>query len=101
MKKIVYINLIIIILSFTITVAEEINCTQFDKISSKYLECISNNIKNKSKKLNLQTIAGAKNLKKTLITSTTEGKKMYNISTLKEKLIKFKNSKTLTQFMEK
>ena len=63
----------------TSAVAEKIDCTQFDKLSTKYLECQTTNLKIKSK----------------------ENKDKFDNSTFKEKLVKFKNSKTLTKFMEK
>ena len=63
----------------TSAVAEKIDCTQFDKLSTKYLECQTTNLKIKSK----------------------ENKDKFDNSTFKERLIKFKNSKTLTKYMEK
>ena len=79
MKKIVFITLITCTLANTNTIAEKIDCTQFDKLSAKYLECQTTNLKIKSK----------------------ENKDKFDNSTFKEKLIKFKNSKTLTELMEK
>ena len=79
MKKIIFITLITCLLVTTNTIAEKIDCTQFDKLSAKYLECQKTNFKIKSK----------------------ENKDKFDNSTFKEKLIKFKNSKTLTKFMEK
>ncbi len=79
MKKIIFITLITCALVTTNTMAEKIDCTQFDKLSAKYLECQTTNLKIKSK----------------------ENKDKFDNSTFKEKLIKFKDSKTLTKFMEK
>ena len=101
MKKILFIILITSILTITNVVAEAINCTQLEKISAKYLECEAKNIKNKSKEIKLKVTLGAKELKEKITKNAEDGKKKFNKSTLKEKLIKFKNSKTLTQFMEK
>ena len=79
MKKIMFITLITCALVTTNIMAEKIDCAQFDKLSAKYLECQTTNLKIKSK----------------------ENKDKFDNSTFKEKLIKFKNSKTLTKFMEK
>lgn len=81
--------------------AKKIDCTQFDKISAKYLECSAKNLKEKSGVLKLKVTLGAEELKKKIATNTKDSKKKFNNSSLKEKLIKFKNSKTLTEFMEK
>ena len=79
MKKIIFIALITCTLVITNTMAKKFDCTQFDKLTAKYLECQTTNIKIKSK----------------------EKKDKFDNSTFKEKLIKLKNSKTLTKFMEK
>ena len=63
MKKIIFTALITWTLIVTNTIAEKIDCTQFDKVSAKYLECSAIN--------------------------------------LEKKLVKFKNSKILIEFMEK
>ena len=63
MKRIIFTTLITWVLITANVIAEKIDCTQFDKVSVKYLECSTKN--------------------------------------LKEKLVKFKNSKSLTEFMEK
>ena len=62
MHKIIFTTLITYIVITTNAITEKIDCTQFDKVSVKYLECSAKN--------------------------------------LKEKLVKFKNSKSLTKFME-
>jgi len=100
-KKILFVISITSILIITNVAAEKIDCTQLEKISTKYLECKAKNIKNKSKKIKLKAIAGAEELKEKITTNTNDGKKKFDKSRLKEKLIKFKSSKTLTQFMEK
>ena len=79
MNKIMFTILISYVFVTTSAVAEKIDCTQFDKLSTKYLECQTTNLKIKSK----------------------ENKDKFDNSTFKEKLIKFKNSKTLTKYMEK
>ena len=59
------------------------DCNKFDKLSKEYAKCTAKLIKEKtSEKYN-------------------EGKKKFNKLNLKEKLIKFKNSKSQKEFMEK
>ena len=101
MKKILFIILITLALFITNSIAEKIDCTQFDKVSAKYLECSARNLKEKSLELKLKTTVGTENLKEKIATNVKSGKKKFDKSSLKEKLVKFKNSKTLTEFMEK
>tara|TARA_Y100000992_G_scaffold247387_1_gene178863 strand:+ start:395 stop:580 length:186 start_codon:yes stop_codon:yes gene_type:complete len=60
-----------------------LNCNQFEKLSTKYIEC------------------NAKKLKNDTNNKVVEGKKKFNNSLLKEKLIKFKNSENLMDFLKK
>jgi len=83
MKKIIFTALITWTLITTNAIAEKIDCTKFDKVSTKYLGC------------------SAKNLKEKITTNAKNSKTKFNKLNLKEKLVKFKNSKTLTKFMEK
>ena len=83
-------TLIIFFISVSISSADEIDCNQFDKLSAKYAECTTLKIKEKSK-----------DLKNTAVENINEGKKKFDSSKFKEKLIKFKNSKTLVEFLEK
>ena len=89
MIKILYI-LTIFFISINISSADVIDCDQFDKLSAKYAECTALKIKEKSK-----------DLKNTAVENINESKKKFDSSKLKENLIKFKNSKSLTEFMEK
>ena len=82
--------LITFFISLNNSIAEEIDCGEFDKLSAKYVECSALKLKEKST-----------NLKNTTIEKIDDGKKKFDGSKLKEKLIKFKNSKTLAEFMEK
>ena len=100
MKKIVFITLITSVL-MSKTMAEKIDCNQFEKISAKYIECSAKNLKEKSSGLKLKATVGAEELKDKITTNAKSGKKKFDKSSLKEKLVKFKNSKTLTEFMEK
>ena len=101
MKNIIFTTLITWTLITTNTIAEKIDCTQFDKISAKYLECSAKNLKEKSSKLKLKATVGTEELKEKIITSVKNSKTKFNKSSLKEKLVKFKNSKSLIEFMEK
>ena len=87
MKFIVFIFMFYIGFSSYLFSGEIVDCSQFDKISAKYVEC---------KAKNLKTILN-ENQKK--IKSVSEKKiKKFGI---KEKLIKFKNSKTGSDFLKK
>ena len=77
-------------ISLSNSIAEVIDCNQFDKLSAKYVECSALKLKEKSK-----------DLKNTAVEKIDDGKKKFDSSVLKEKLIKFKNNKTLSEFMEK
>jgi len=101
MKKILFTILITLALVITNAIAEKIDCTQFDKVSAKYLECSAKNLKEKSSEIKLKVIVGAEEIKEKITTNAKSGKKKFDKLNLKEKLVKFKNSKTLTEFMEK
>ena len=101
MKKIIFTALITWALIVTNTIAEKIDCTQFDKVSAKYLECSAINLKEKSSELKLKITVGTEELKEKITTNAKNSKKKFNKLNLKKKLVKFKNSKSLTEFMEK
>ena len=101
MKKLIFITLITLVISITSALANKVDCTQFDKISAKYIECSAKNLKEKSTELKLKVTVGAEELKKKIVTNTKDSKKKFDKSSLKEKLVKFKNSKSLTKFLEK
>ena len=88
------IKVLILLVSFFIAInslqSEEMDCSQFDKLSAKYVECSALQLKQKSN-----------DLKNTTVKKIDESKKKFEGSKLKESLIKFKNSKTLSEFMEK
>ena len=100
MKKIVFITLITSVL-MSKTMAEKIDCNQFEKVSAKYIECSAKNLKEKSSELKLKATVGVEELKDKITTNAKSRKKKFDKSSLKEKLVKFKNSKTLTESMEK
>ena len=101
MKKIVFTVLITWIVVATNALADKIECTQFEKVSAKYIECSAKNLKEKSSELKLKATVGAEELKKKIVTNSKDSKKKFDKSSLKEKLVKFKNSKSLTEFLEK
>jgi len=82
-------------------IAEKIDCNQFEKVSAKYIECSAKNLKEKSSELKLKATVGAEELKEKITTNAKSGKKKFDKSNLKEKIVRFKNSKSLTKFMEK
>ena len=62
--------------------SNEVSCDQFDKLSAKFLECKANELKEKtSQKVN-------------------NSKKKFENSSIKDKLQKFKSSKTLTDLIK-
>ena len=83
MKYRLLISLIYLLSFSNFTLAEDFNCNQFEKLSAKYVEC------------------NAKKIKKDTVNKVEKSKKKFNNSTLKKKLIKFKNSKNLMEFLEK
>jgi hypothetical protein len=101
MKKTIFVILAISILITTNVIAEKIDCTQFDKVSAKYLECSAKNLKDKTLEFKLKATIEAEELKEKITTNAKSEKKKFNKSRLKERIIKFKKSKTLTEFMEK
>ena len=101
MKKIIFTTLITWMLITANAIAEKIDCTQFEKVSAKYIECSAKNLKEKSSELKLKATVGAEELKEKITINAKNSKTKFNKSSLKEKLVKFKNSKTLTEFMEK
>ena len=101
MKKIIFITLITSVLIMSNAMAEKIDCTQFDKVSAKYIECSAKNLKEKSSELKLKVIGGTEEFKEKITTNAKNSKTKFNKSSLREKLVKFKISKSLTEFMEK
>jgi len=96
MKKIIFTTLITLALVTANAIAEKIDCTQFDRVSAKYLECSVKNLKEKSSELELKAAVGVEELKQKIVTNAKNSKTKFNKSNLKEKLVKFKNSKSLT-----
>ena len=101
MKRIIFTTLITWVLIMANALAKKIDCTQFNKVSAKYLECSTKNIKEKSSEIKLKVTVGAEEIKEKITTNAKSGKKKFDKLHLKEKLVKFKNSKSLTEFLEK
>ena len=84
--------LILTLTNINLSVADD--CNKFDKLSKEYTKCKTELIKEK-------TSEKAELIKEKTSEKYKEGKKKLNKLNLKEKLIKFKNSKSHKEFMEK
>ncbi|WP_440654086.1 hypothetical protein [Candidatus Pelagibacter sp. HIMB1506] len=73
--------LILTLANVNLSVADD--CNKFDKLSKEYAKCTAELIKEKTSE------------------KYKEGKKKFNKLNLKDKLIKFKDSKSHKEFMEK
>ena len=81
MKLKIFLSSIILSTITSSVSSNEVNCDQFDKLSAKFLECKANELKEKtSQKVNNR-------------------KKKFENSSIKDKLQKFKSSKTLTDLI--
>ena len=99
--KIINIFFILILILTNNSIAEiTLNCDDFNKLSAKYIECKAKKLKKNINDSNAKEkiTNSAKNIKKKINESKT--KKKFDKSTLKEKLIKLKNSKTGKDFLE-
>ena len=83
MKKNFLFAVTILFFNTTIALSEIQDCNKFDKLSKEYAKCTAELIKEKTSE------------------KYEEGKKKLNKLNLKEKLIKFKNSKSHKEFTEK
>ena len=90
--KIIISALFISLFSFTFSFAED--CSKYDKLSKEYAKCTSN-------KLKKETSQKAEKLKSETVKKIEEGKKKLKNFNLKDKLKKFKNSKSHKEFIEK
>ena len=77
------------------------DCSKFEKLSKEYAKCNTKLLKNNAENLKIKTSEKTENLKKKVTAKIDEGKKKFNKSKLKEKLLKFKNSKNHKEFMDK
>ena len=90
--KIIITVLFIYLFSYTFSSAED--CSKYDKLSKDYAKCTSD-------KLKKETSQKAEEIKSKTAKKIELGKKKLKNFNLKDKLNKFKNSKTLKEFTEK
>ena len=83
MKYRLLISFIYLLFFSNITLAEDLNCNQFEKLSAKYIEC------------------SAKKLKTKTIEKVEIGKDKMESSGINDKIKKLKNSKTLSDLIKK
>ena len=94
--KIIYYILITFLLS-NLAFSNEMDCSQFKKMSAKYIECNAKNFKAKTDK-KANELKVKTNIKATELKAKTDEK--LETSGLKDKLKKFKDSKTLTDLIK-
>ena len=94
MKIIKVIISVLFISLFSLTFSSAEDCSKYDKLSKEYAKCTSN-------KLKKETSQKAEKLKSETVKKIEEGKKKLKNFNLKDKLIKFKNSKSHKEFTEK
>ena len=94
MKIIKILSLVIIIFIYNLSYALAKDCNKYDKLSKDFAKCTSEKLKEKTSKKTTE-------LKELTSKKINESKKKFNSSTFKEKLLKFKDSKTLKEFIEK
>ena len=90
MKKIKVLILFISLIWINPSTVLAQDCSKLDKLSKEYAECNANLLKK-----------NAKSLKEKASDKFKEGKNKFNNFNLKEKLLKFKNSKSHTDFLKK
>jgi len=90
MNKIIVIIISFYLLSINLSIAETKDCTQYKKLSKEYAKCKAEQVKKK-------TIEAKDKVAK----SYDKNKKKFNKTDLKAKLLKFKNSKSQKEFLEK
>ena len=85
--KILILSITLILTINSIVIAQD--CSKLDKLSKEYAECNANLLKK-----------NAEDLKSKASDKIKEGKKKFNKLNIKNKLLKFKNSKSLKDFIE-
>ena len=91
-KIIISVFLFISLFSYTFSSADD--CSKYDKLSKDYAKCTSDKFKK-------ETSQKAEEIKSKTAKKIEEGKKKIKNFNLKDKLNKFKNSKTHKEFTEK
>ncbi len=95
MKFIVFIFMFYIGFSSYLFSGEIVDCSQFDKISAKYVQCKAKNLKSNLNKKQSEVKSKVENVGK------NEAGKNFKKSILGQKLLKFKKSKTGSDFFKK
>tara|TARA_A100001011_G_scaffold301562_2_gene315102 strand:+ start:313 stop:609 length:297 start_codon:yes stop_codon:yes gene_type:complete len=95
-SKIIYYFLMMFLFS-NLALSNEVDCSQFKKMSAKYIECNAKNFKAKTDK-KANELKVKTNKKATELKAKTDEK--LETSGVKDKLKKFKNSKTLTDLIK-
>ena len=90
--KIIISVLFISLSSYTFSYADD--CSKYDKLSKEYAKCTSDKLKKKTSKK-------TEEIKSKTAKKIEEGKKKIKNFNLKDKLKKFKNSKSHKEFTEK
>ena len=90
--KIVISIIFIYLFNFTYSSAED--CSKYDKLSKEYAKCTSDKLKKKTSKK-------TEEIKSKTAKKIEEGKKKIKNFNLKDKLKKFKNSKSHKEFTQK
>ncbi|WP_440692216.1 hypothetical protein [Candidatus Pelagibacter sp. HIMB1695] len=95
--------IILTIANVNFSLADE--CIKFEKLSKEYAKCKAELIKEKTTEkaelIKKKTAEKAELIKAKTSEKYNDGKKKFNKLNLKDKLIKFKNSKSHKEFMEK
>ena len=94
MKIVKIIISVLLISSFNLTFSYADDCEKYDKLSKEYAKCTSD-------KLKKETSKKAEEIKSKTVKKIEEGKKKLKNFNLKDKFIKFKNSKTHKEFIKK
>ena len=94
MKIIKIIISILLISLFSLSFSSADDCSKYDKLTKEYAKCTSNKLKKEASQK-------AEEIKSKTAKKIEEGKKKLKNFNLKDKLKKFKNSKTHKEFIEK
>ena len=82
MKYKIILPLVVLLIYSTPSFSDEIDCTQFKKLSAKYIECNAAKLKEKTNE------------------KVKSGKEKFDKSGIKDKFKKFKESKTLSDLIK-
>ena len=93
--KIIKVTISVLFISlFSLSFSSADDCSKYDKLSKEYAKCTSDKLKKEASQK-------AEEIKSKTAKKIEEGKKRLKNFNLKEKLKKFKNSKTHKEFSEK